>query len=303
MANHFKIPLLWPFKMVPATTTPGIHFDDAWACEQIKSFEAKAYYRQKWVKTETTKLQIESSLAPEPLKVYKTDGTVAKSIAWTAVHTEISYKIYECTFDISDLAEGIYYIYQQVTFGSIDWKTISEAIHSKTNWPGTLKFTYKNSFNKDDVAWTTGLQMSFRCEAGIMDFTPEAEITAYVNQTRDARVLDGTPFRTFKLYIGEAAGVAPYIVDIINRIFSCDYVSIEGMQYAREGNAKVEVTRVKGYPLIGASLEITPASNAQSLAFADTTPLAPGVVLHYNMETAFFGPGSLVPVIDVEEQG
>lgn len=300
MANLFKIPLIWPFKMVPNTATPGIHFDDAWACEQIKSFEKKVYYRQKWVKANTTKLQVTSSIAPETLKVYRTDGSIAKAFTWASVFTATQYSIYETTWDVSDLADGIYIPYQRVTLLSIDWAAIGEPIHIKSSWPNTLLFTYKNSFNKDGMAWTTGIEMKFRCEAGIMDFNPEADISDYINQDADRELIDGIPSRSFKLYIGTAKGVATYIIDVLNRIFSVDYVNIDGLEYCRAG--KWEVNRVKGYPLIGGSLEIVPGRNTDSLEFSDTTPLAPGIVTGFDIETAFFGPGATVPITDIEEQ-
>lgn len=300
MANHFKIPLLWPFKMVPSTSTPGIHFDDAWACEQIKSFERQVYYKQKWKKADTTTLVIESSLAPTALKVYNRERTIVKSINWTAAYTAINYTIYTLTFDISDLAEGVYYIYQRATFGSIDWKSISEPIHSKASWSNTLLFTFKNSFNDQDVPWTLGFDMKFRCEAGIMDFNPERDRAAYVNQSRDVTNLSGIPYRSFKLYIGKAPGVAPWVVDVLNRIFCCDSIDINGKKYQSDDGSKWEVTRAKGYPLIGASIDIVEAVNSSSLEFADTTPIAPGILIAYHMETGFFGDGALVQVTDIE---
>lgn len=303
MSNHVNFPFLLPFKFVPRSINPGVHFDDRWQCESILSFQKPAYYKQKWVKTDTTKLQIESTIAPAALKVYNASAQVVKTIAWTEVFAAANYKIYELTFDISDLPDGVYWIYQQVTILAINWEALSEPIHSKASWPNTMLITYKNSFNKDGVAWTTGLQMSFRVEAAIMDMEPDAEITSYINQTRDTTVLDGTPFRKYKLYIGEAPGVSPYITDILNRIFVCDYVSIEGKRYTRESGAKLEISRQKNYPLVGASLEIVEATNQDGLQFSETTPLAPGIVIAYNMQTAFFGPGALVPVADMEEQG
>lgn len=304
MSNHVKFPFCLPFKFVPNTATPGVHFDDRWACEQIRSWEKPAYYKQKWVKTDTTPLQIESTIAPAGLKVYNAAAQVVKTINWALVFTGPNYKIYELTFDISDLPDGVYWLYQQVTILSINWEVISEPIHSKATWPNTMKIDYKNSFNRDGVAWTTGIMMSFRCECAIMDMEPDAELAGFVNQTRDSATLDGTPYRKFKFYVGEAPGVAPYIVDILNRIWVCDYVSVEGKRYCRDaGTAKFEITRQKNYPLIGASLDIAESFNNDSLQFSETTPLAPGIVVAYNMQTAFFGPGSLVPVDDVQEQG
>lgn len=300
--NHSKIPFALPFKFVRSTPTPGIHFDDSWACEQVKSFETKAIYRQKWKRTDTTPLQVESSINPDTLKIYNSLGVQVKAIPWAAVYAGINYTIYQATFDISDLPEGVYYAYHRVTAGAIEWKYITEAIHSKDSWPNTLLISYKNSFNDFDVAWTTGIEMKFRCEAGIMDFDPKRERSDYINQVYDTTTLKATPYREFVLYIGTAPGVAPYITDILNRIFCCNYIDIQGMLFQAKSGAEGKTNRVKGYPLVGWSQDIVPAKNAQSLEDSDTTPLAPGLVSAYNIETTFFGPGSLVPVIDVEEQ-
>jgi hypothetical protein len=303
MANHFNIPLLWPFKMVPSTDTPGMHFDDDWHSEQIRDWEMKMYYQQKWETADTTKLQIESSIAPETLKVLDRHGAIVKTFTWTAVLTETYYKIYETTFDISDLDEGVYYLHQQVTFGALDWNYVSEPISMKAEWPRTLLFTFSNSFNDQDIAWTANdLEMKFRCEADIQEPDFPRDRAAYVNQTRNITNLSGIPYRTFKLVIGDAPGVAPYVVDILNRIFCCDSIDIEGLAYQSDEGSKWEINRIKGIPTIGASIDIAPEVNKTSQQSSDTTPLAPGIVMAYNIETAFFGPGSLVPVVDIEEQ-
>jgi hypothetical protein len=217
--NHLKFPLLNPFKFLPNTSSPGIHFDDAWAFEQIKTFETKAAYRHKWVKANTTKLQLESSIAPSDLQLRRPNGTVAKVFAWSVVFNSASYGIYECTFDVSDQPEGIYFLYQLVSLLSVNWEVVSEPIHVKVSWPNTLLYRYYNSFNKDDVAWITGIQMYFRCESGIMDFNPDADASDYIDQTQDRELIDGIPSRAFKLFIGEAPGVAPYIIDIFKSDF------------------------------------------------------------------------------------
>jgi hypothetical protein len=300
--NTFKIPLIWPFKMVPATPTPGIHFDDDWTCNQIKSFETKVYYQQKWVKTDVTKLQVESSVVPASMQIYSRTGQVVKTINWEQVFAGTSYSIYELAFDIHDLPDGIYFIYAKATFGGIDYPAISEPIYSKSAWPNTLLFTYNNSFNDFGIAWTTGIRMKFRCEAAIMDFTPQRGATDYVDQLADKTVLSGYPSRQLKLYVGDQRGVPPYVPDILNRIFDCDSVDINGKNYTADSD-KWEINRVKGYPFVGASIDIVPSVNEYSLEFSDVATLSGhrGRPYGYNIETEFFGPGAQVPIIEVEE--
>ena len=148
--SYLNIPLCWPFKMVPCTGTPGIHFDEDWAHRQIKSWERKIPYRQKWVKSVTTKLQIEAGLSPSPLKVYDSNWNLLKSFNWTAVVTHSNYKIYETTFDVSDLGNQIVFLFQDAPDTSI--RFISEPLYLHTQWKNTLLFVFKNSVNKNGVS-------------------------------------------------------------------------------------------------------------------------------------------------------
>lgn len=301
--NHFKIPFLWPFKMVK--NNGGIHFDDQWACLQIREHQIKAIYKQKWIKSVTTKLQVESSAMPDNLLLKnKYFGTV-KQFVWTAVVTATGYAIYETTFDISDVDDDTYFLYQKSPV--LGEEAVSEPILSASSHINVLKFRYKNSFNKDDVAWTTGLIMTFMCEADIQEFEPELEEVDFVNQVNDTVNLDATASRMFQLYIGDTkngtSGVAPYVVDILNRIFACDWIEIQGMQYNNKTGSKFKTTRNRNYSLIGASIDLVPRFNLASLEFVDTTPLPVGFIAAYNIETGFFGPGSVLPIIEVEENG
>lgn len=312
MASHLKISFLWPFKMVPQSTSAGIHFDDDWSLNQIKSFERRVYYKQKWQKSDTTKLQIESSILPDSLKVYNPERQLAKEFAWTAVFTTVAYKIYEVEFDISDLSDGVYFLYQRVAFASaIEWIAISEPVHVKTEWKNTLGFRYKHSFNDYDVAFTTGLEFFFRCEGCIppTSITPKRDATEFVSQNSNTELLKGYPARQFVLHIGGTDrdnGLAPWVTDLMSRIFSCDTVYINDKRYSANPGADFKNSPIKGYPLLASSLEIVESRNPSSLEFADTEGLAEGlagIVTAYNIETSFFGPGALVPVIEVEENG
>ena len=301
--NHFKIPKHNPFGFVPSTLTPGVFLGDAWASELIRSFMMKAYYKQKWEKADTTKLQIECSIIPDDLKIVNKKGQVLKSIPWEVVFDGVSYKVLELTYDVSDIAEQEIYNYQSVNFGGgVVKAAISEPIDLKSKWPNTRGIIYRNSYNDWDVAFTTGIQFFFRCECDVLDFNPEREANDHISSRRKLSRLWGNSWDSFTFYVAEAPGVAEWVVKLLNKIFDCDYVSIAGKRFTADQNAKWEVTRIRTWPLIGAKIAVVPVEDGSSLEFADATPLSNGLVTAYNIETAFFGPGSLVPIIDVEKQ-
>lgn len=300
MANYSWISKHCPFWFVPNTATPGIHFDDDWSCTQIKSFEANAYYIQKWLTATTTKIQCISTVAPQSLKIYNSSQQIAKAISWTVVATSSGANVYELTFDISDLPEGYYWLYQKFELLSYLAEFISEAIYSKASHPFVKPITYSHSDNDHDMVWTTNIEMVFCVEYEIMEYDFKAERNNTIDQTRDQFLLNGVPYRTCKLEVGTAKGVSPYIIDILNRIFCCDSVDLKGKKFAAKDGSEIEVRRVKNYPLIGATLEMVESNNLYSTQRNDLSALAPGLVTAYNIDTSFFGLGTIVPITEID---
>lgn len=308
-AQYINYPLISPFKMVPRATNPSIlGLDSSWACEQIRAFEIKATYKQKWQRGDTTKLQRESTLPPNPLKVIDRKNKVHKSIPWTTAFDGGVYKVYELDYNIDELPDGTYYNYEQVFFSeAINFRAISEPILLKDTHINTLLINYKNSFNRDDVAWSTGIDMNFRCECDIQDFEPERDRTDHINQLHDTETIDGIAFREYQFYVGDTkdgrSGVAPYILDILNRIFVCDFISINDKLWQTKKGSNWKIVRSRGYPLIGASIEFVEQKNVQSMQQNVDSGVRIGLVTAYNIETGFFGPVGTVPVTEVEENG
>lgn len=303
MISFLNIPFLNSIKFVPSTSTPRNGFDDRWMYEQIKSFETKVNYYQKWQIGDSTPVQVESTILPADLEIHDCSG-LKKSIPFvkTADGADLGTNIYEAVVSLDDLpVNKIYYAYIKATYGDVTFEAISEPIRLQTSWPGTLNFAYKNSVNNWGVAFTTGIEFNFRCEAGIMDFNPDSEDWTYISQIYDVKELTGTPFRAFKLYIGDEKGVAPWVLDLLNRIFMCDHVEIENMGYAKNSGAKWEINRVKPWPLYGGSLEIIPSKNASGLQFISDEDITAGLVVAYDIDTNFFGHAEdEAHIIDIE---
>jgi hypothetical protein len=305
--SYINIPFLNPFKFIKWLPVKGIHFDDRWTKDQVHRFEMPVYYKQKWRRQVKTKLQVESSIAPQPIEYINHQGETVKSTPWVNVFASIAYSIYEVEVDFTDLPNrNTYFLYVGALDGADLYPALTEPIYvaDEITVPNLL-FEYNHHFNKDGVAWTTGIVMRFICEAGIVEFTPKGERTVSISQTQDVKTLDGVASRQFGLYIGTATGVPPYVMDLLNRIFKCSRVLIEDMQYQAAPETEIEKTFIKGNRMMGGKLDIVPAFNNDSLVLTNAGVLVgrPGIVTAYNIETAFFGPGSLVPILDIEIQG
>lgn len=310
MSNYLNIPFLSPFKWVPHTLTPGIHFDANWAYQQIKSWELKRGYYQKWKRSITTKIQITATIPPDDVKVYDINQQLIKTFVWTIAGVGVgNEKCYETTVDFTDVAnDGVYFMYQKNTLLSVNFEAITEPILLKDNHSNLLLFSYKNSFNAHGMVWTTNIEQHFMCEAAVCDFNPDGDRNTFVDQVHNVKTLSGFPFRTFKLEVGEAPGVAPWVIDLLNRIFYCDRVILGepggpvGIQYERPEGSKWDISRIRGYPLIGGRTDILPAQNVDSLQFIDVDPIAPGIIVAYNLDQGLFGTTTnIVHITDFEQ--
>jgi len=304
MSNYLNIPFVLPFKFLPNTATPGIHFDDDWACEQIRFGQMNRFYAQKWKRAVTTKLQVTSTIPPDDLKLYDVNKAVVKSFAWTVTGIGVgNERVYECTYDVSTgvATDGYYWLYLKAELLSVKFEAISEPIYIKNDHRNVREFVYKHSMNDFGVIWTTGITMTFMCEADIREYDFEHDRNEMVDQVHNISDLSAFPFRSAKLLIGEAPGVAPYIVDIANRVMCCDHVLFKSLliKYA-EGSKKWDTNRAANYPLIGASIAIMPAKNNSSLQFNDEDPIAPGIVTAYSIDQGFFGTANIVHITDFE---
>lgn len=309
MANYFNIPRLWPFKMIPVTTTPGIHFDDLWSHEQLKSWQVKSHYFQKWVRTDTTPLQVEGNVAPAPLRILNAVGVQVKTIAWVEKIVTVNYKIWELTFDISDQATNAkYFVHSKATLGGFNSEYISECIWVKDAWADTLLFTYKNSYNRSGVAWVTGIQgMKFRVEGWLCPLLEAKRVrTDFINQVRTVAHLSGTYYRVFKLFVAgtdKDVGVAPWVIDLMGRILSeCDSIDISGKKFQTDSGSEFEIWKVNTYSLMACSIDVVEGANSAVSQTVSDVPVGTNIIVTYQIKTRFFGGEQLVPITDYKQE-
>lgn len=303
-----------PVKFYQATSTPGGHFDDDWVYARIKSFEAKTRYNQRWQVGDHTLLQITSTITPEPLKVLNCKGEEVDSIAWAEVLSGIGLKVYHLTLNLDTAyaagPDRVFFLYQQATLMSADLKAISEPIEVKTFWPNTNVFEYTNSYNAFDIVYADRNTPAFvppvfrfRIEAGITDYKPDAESADFTDELHDVELLSATPYDTFKLSIGSWDGVADTYLKILNYIVHHDnwkfeHKNSDALQYVKAPGAKWEINRVRVYTLVGATIDILPATNKTSLQISHDA-LLPGIITGYNLDTSFFGTGDTIKVTEI----
>lgn len=302
MVHYLNIPHCLPFCFVPdiVNTVNPVHFRSGLLVERNYSFQRKIAYTQKWQKDETTVLQIESTIVPNNLKLISSNRTIRKEFTWNEVFDSGYYKIYETVFNVSDVQDGVYYLNITAEFMTNSFAYISEKIHIKEFWPETLGFNYWHNENNFGVAYSTGVKFFFRIEAGILRPKFLRERTAAQDQLQKITTLNSIPSVVQRLLIGNVNGVAPWTIDLLNRIFCHRTVLINNVQYETPIGADFDINDNLGYPLIGASIEIVEAGNAfvnQQSGLEQNT----GFAIAYDMNTDWFGGDNFVKVLEINK--
>jgi hypothetical protein len=243
--------------------------DDFTFQNQIKSYEGPATYFQKWMPQEVIHLQIETDFDDLKLEVVGCNDLVYKSVIPQTVISAIDpspldFRNVSVTLD--DLPTGIYYLRFKITVNTAVKYYTSEPQEIAKVVPNSVLYHYASIYNEFDVAFDTGIVFQFRCEGAITDFKPGNRRKIYEDQNLNNVRLSATPYRAGKLIIGGPEGVPNWVADKLNRIFCCDYISIDGTEYVRL-DGDMEPKREEYYAMSGWSFDIREAKNKLSKQF------------------------------------
>jgi hypothetical protein len=312
--NIVDIPFLNPLRFVPVGSTAK-NFDSDWYFNQIKSFEQQIQYYQKWVYGDVIYLQVLSNFAPVVIELLDCSGNSLNTFSFTVKSTSLvnpGYTVYECSIPVPTIDEGVYYFLLKVgSYSSVPEEStleqfISEPQYFSADAENTILFQYKNSYNRFDVIFETGINFGFRCDAVIGAIDPQSKDTVWEDQPLNLRTITSTPYRHFKLTIGNSYGVPDWVVDKVNRLFSCDTVLIDGRQYTKAEGAKWEVNQAELYPMRGWKIDIRETNNRYSLRGQNNNSPAEQFAVVYNIESKAFGTfngnasNNIIQVTEVE---
>lgn len=311
MAQYgLSVPHLCPVQFVPLNPilNARYHFvqmDDNWFTNQVKFYIGEADYYQKFQFNDAAKIQVRTNgLGPVRMDLYDCAGTILRTVTLDQIETPAVITpnvLFEGTMNFSGLAEGLYAIVLTAGTGDTTVQFISEKIFLKEDWPMTLLFEYTNSRNKQSTIFSTGYTPSLRVEGWISDFEPGSKFATYEDQPADLQLLNGIPFRKYTLNIGINDGVAPWVIDKINRIMLLTSTSIDGLGFTRNADAQFEKIDVPGWPMKYWSLEIREANNRDSVTLTTDGELNSDLTVVYNINTKAFGDGSEDNIVQVTE--
>ena len=214
-------------------------------------------YRQKFELADFTRLQVRSDDEEVYLIIREAfTGKLIDTLTFSEIPSLLvdqTFKIFELDIIFSGLGIGEYVF-------SIDDNS-SSIISVKTKHENTLLFRYQNSENNFGIVFDTGIQFYLRVEGTIQNYTPKSDDVVYTDQLKNATKLFGLPYNVFTLFVGSPRGVDDFMLDLVNRLSSCDMIQINGIWYEKTEGAEWEVERVDNYAWGVMSTEIMPAQN------------------------------------------
>lgn len=289
--NKVQIPFLNPIRFVPLGST-AINFDSDWFYNQIKYYETKIHYFQKWVFGDPIYLHLQSNFSPVQIDLLDCHGNTLNTYTFAVVPTAIvnpDLLVYECTVNVPVVDEGEYFFLLKIGSDATLEQFISEPQYFSDDSSNTLFYNYKNSYNKFDVVFSTGIQFGFRVEGSFGPLAPQSVDTVWQDQPLNLETIDSIPFRQFKLALGGIWGVPDWVIEKVNRIFSCDTVLIQDRQYTKADGAKWETIIADGYPLRGWKIDVRETKNLYSLVAENNFSPAEQFAVVFNIETKVFG--------------
>ena len=253
------------------------------ACSLVADHEKTRPYLQRFNKTDKLYFQVlllKENWTAISYDIIKDGNVIITKQGKIAGTYGTSYTVWEVRNEddiIGTIDPGIYKIVVKVTLldntvvrYNSEYFEICSLDHPAEN---TVLIEYSHDGNDYDTAfYPVGTLQSrrffqLRVPGGMPSsgFQPASKDTFYVDQHRDVVMLDSIPFNLYKFTFGTGSGLPNWMIDKLNRIFSCSYVELNGRQFVKNDGAKLEIARENGYANAGCSIEMVLPDNPYSI--------------------------------------
>jgi hypothetical protein len=294
MANILYFPKLNPVRFFlpdPSQTYHSRHLDDFEFFDSILPWQEQLDYYQPWESADLIKLYLEADFGPHNVSILDLEGSVVTTVSFQPVKQDEDNPdlwIYRLDIDISALPHGGYRL--QLASG------IDEPLILETNvlsiceiQENTLVLDYRNTQYHEGIFWDTPYYPSLRVEGGIFFKAPASKDFSYEDQPLDETLLSSIPYRLFELIVGDSFGVPPYMIDLVNRILSCDDVLIDGRAYTKSEGARFEAIEQEGLPTKAWKIEMRESVNRPSQVFQNQEPQNARLTVMITADSKGFG--------------
>ena len=221
-----------------------------------------ARYFQKYRRTDSTSVQI---LVPTGegvqdwvMSAERIDGSryieYSVSIATNTYSNLISgHKVVEFGIDFVNFEEGLY----RFTLSGGATRYYSGPICVKDVHKFTSLISYRNTYNVQDMAFSTGTTFNIRVEVQDGGIVPKSNDAVYSDDIGGFQILSSDPFSNLRINIGGTKGIPGYLMKIVNRVFSCDTTYIDGVRVVKTDGSTFEEVSQENYSLRSWNIEVS----------------------------------------------
>lgn len=268
------------------------HFEIYPFSERFYEWETRLDHKQLWQTEDIINLQFESTFDPIVVRLMNKSGMV---LNFTALRRLPNIYIpntwsYEVSISLAGLVTGWYYLEIEAGTG-VDKKILQSGCQYISSVPiaNTLCIEYwHSSFNKD-VIFETGIKFQHRLlgSFGKMEIANSDE--RYRDEAYNPALLSSKSSKIWPVYFSDQYGIPDDVFFLVNEIFGCDNVLIDGKPFAAADGSKLDSIDVDRYKKRGAVLKVEEGINRKSRVFALETDTTKKLVTSILVEGAVFG--------------
>jgi len=204
------------------------------------------------------------------------------------------------------LADGIYFFKASIGNGP-DKVLISEPLDIRNDHQNTKLIEYSNPTFYENIIFETGVTMAIRLPAILRKKPTAFKDTVYEDQVLDTVMVKSRPYRLWELLIGAPVQIPDWFEDKIGRILGCQTLKIDGVQFTKSIDAKMEeADNAWNGALKGFKMELRERLNRDSKIFSTTQNTNESLTLILNVSSKGFADTStdasanIFQVFDVE---
>lgn len=316
-SNFLYIPELNPviFYDVARSNLPKYftkHFEEFMFTERLYQWQQRENYIQVWQTTDIINLQFESTFDPIIVKLVDKYGiariTLPALIGLPNVYLPNTFS-FEVNMSLGDVAKGCYYLMIEAGSGVNKKTLISDRMYiSDTQIKNTICLEYWNSRFHKDVVFETGIKFQMRVHGhfGFLDKQRSDEM--YKDQKFTSTLLNSKSAKRWKVYFGDSYGIPDDIINMIDEIWSCDNVLIDGKPFCIADGGKFEYVDSEYYPKRGLSLDVEEGINRNSRVFGididSNKKLVTSIIVDARVfgDTSNQGSSNTVPVYNISNE-
>lgn len=288
------------------------HFEKWMFPERILDWQQPEEYCQIWQTTDIIKLQFESTFDPIVVKLLDSDGNIAIELPALIGLPNIFLPgtfSFEVSMSLADLETGCYTLLIELGTGDSQKLLVSGCQYiSAEQIPNSIILEYWHSakYHKD-VVWATEIKMQYRVHGHFGFLEKTRTDTMYRDQRYNPAILQSKSVKQWPLYFGDEFGLPDDHINLIDEIFGCDNVLVDGKPFGLTDNNKSEFIEIGyEYPKRGVKYTVEEGINRNSRIYAVETDtlkkLATTIIVDAKVfgDTANQGSGNTVPVITIE---